>query len=58
MLFKGLEMVDRMQHAVLERQRLGFRLGKQNGRKLTKLLRSMNDRLAADARAFELKPTL
>jgi hypothetical protein len=51
-------MVDRMQHAVLERQRLGFRLGKQNGRKLTKLLRSMNDRLAADARAFELEPTL
>jgi DNA-binding MarR family transcriptional regulator len=45
---KGLKLVDRMLPGVLERQRLAFRFGAQNGRQLTKLLTLMNERAAAD----------
>ncbi len=49
---KGLKLVDKMLPQVLERQRLAFRSGVQNGRKLTKLLTLMNERATAGNQPF------
>jgi DNA-binding MarR family transcriptional regulator len=46
---KGLDLVDWMLPAVLERQRLAFKSGVQNSRNLTKLLTLMNDRVSSTA---------
>jgi DNA-binding MarR family transcriptional regulator len=45
---KGRNLVDRMLPGVLERQRLAFKSGVQNSRKLTQLLTLMNDRVAGN----------